>query len=385
MHAYRADNAFDGERVLPGGALVLVDGGAIAGVEPAAAAVPDGCPVTYLPGTTVLPGLIDTHVHLCANGGPDALDRIPSLTAAELHDVITVALEKHRAAGVTSVRDLGDHYFAVVDRKLPNVVAAGPPITSMQGHCWSMGGEASGEEGLRQAVRERVDRGADLIKIMATGGVMTTTTDVHSAQFTVDELRAVAEEAHRYGLPVAAHAHALDGVRACITAGIDFIEHCSCIVPGGVAAPPDVAAALVARGVVVCPTLGYRTGMTDFPPQIKAMMAKTGVTMAARRTLIGELYRAGVTLVSGSDGGINPGKIHGVLPESIIDLVGCGVPAAEALASATSGAARACRIEGRAGRLRAGLSADLLFVGGDPTRDITALRDVRKVVSQGTV
>jgi imidazolonepropionase-like amidohydrolase len=384
MHAYRADTAFDGERFLPGGALVLVDGATIAGVEPPSADVPDGCPVTYRPGTTLLPGLIDTHVHLCANGGPDALDRIPSLTAAELQDVITVALAQHRAAGVTSVRDLGDHYFAVADRALPNVVAAGPPITSVQGHCWSMGGEASGADELRRAVRERAERGAGVVKIMATGGVMTTTTDVTGTQFGVDELRVVADEAHRYGLPLAAHAHALDGVRACVTAGIDQIEHCSCVVPGGVAAPPDVVAGLVAAGTVVCPTLGYRTGMTDFPPQVKAMMAKTGVTMEARRALIGELYRAGVTLVSGSDGGINPGKIHGVLGESIIALVECGVPAADALASATSGAAQACRITDRAGRLRAGLNADLLFVGGDPARDITALRDVRTVVVRGT-
>ena len=383
MKAFRADRAFDGDRVLPGGALVLLAGDIIAGVEPASAPVPDGCEVTYLPGTTLLPGLIDTHVHLCADGGPDALDRIPSLSPAELDDVITAALETQLAAGVTTVRDLGDHQFAVVARRLANVVAAGPPITSMRGHCWSMGGEASGEDELRRAVRERAERGADLVKIMASGGTMTVTTDVTAEQFTVDELRAVVDEAHRHGLPVAAHAHALTAVRHCIEAGVDNIEHCTCVVPGGVAAPPDVTAALVAAGTAVCPTLGRRRGMTELPPQVKAMMERTGVTLEGRRAQVGELVRAGVTLISGGDAGINPGKPHGVLPESVIDLAGCGMPAPQALASATGGAANACRIADRTGRLRAGLAADLLLVDGDPARDITALRDVRMVVARG--
>jgi imidazolonepropionase-like amidohydrolase len=380
MHAYRADTAFDGERTLPGGALVFVDDGIIAGVEPASAAVPDGCAVTYVPGTTLLPGLIDAHVHLCANGGPDALDRIPSLTPAELADVITTSLAQQRAAGVTSVRDLGDHHFAVVDRRLPNVVAAGPPITSVQGHCWSMGGEAAGVDELRRAVHERAERGADLIKIMASGGVMTAATDVTGAQFTADELRAVVAAAHEHGLPVVAHAHSVTAIRYCLDAGMDGIEHCTCVAPGGVAAPADMVETLATRGTIVGPTLGVRRGMTTLPPQIQAMMAKTGVTMEARRALFGTLHRAGVTLVSGSDAGINPGKPHGLFPESIITLAECGVPPAEALASATSAAARACRIADRTGSLRPGLRADILLVDGDPVHDITSLRTVRLVV-----
>lgn len=383
MHAYRADAAFDGERGLPGGALVFVDGGTIVGVEPAAAPVPDGCPVTQVPGATLLPGLIDAHVHLCGNGGPDALDRIPSLSTTELDAVIDASVRTQLAAGVTSVRDLGDHQFAVVSRKLPGVVAAGPPITSVRGHCWSMGGEANGEAELRQAVRERAERGADLVKIMSSGGTMTVTTDVTAGQFTTEDLRAVVDEAHWLGLPVAAHAHPVSAIRSCVEAGVDDVEHCTGLVPGGLAAPADVTEAMVAAGTIVCPTLGRRLGLTELPPQIKAMMAKTGMTWEGRRAQVGELYRAGVRLISGSDGGISPGKPHGILPESIIELVDCGVPAAEALATATSRAADACRIGDRAGRLRPGLSADLLLVDGDPLRDITALRDVRLVVARG--
>ena len=384
MHAYLADTAFDGEQGLPGGALVFVDGDTIMGVESVGAPVPDGCPVIHLPGTTLLPGLIDAHVHLCGDGGPDALDRIPSLSPAELDAVVDASVRTQLAAGVTSVRDLGDHHFAVVSRKLPGVVAAGPPITSVRGHCWSMGGEANGVEDLRRAVRERAERGADLVKIMTSGGAMTVTTDVTRDQFTTEELRAVVEEAHRLGLPVAAHAHPLSAIRSCLEAGVDDIEHCTGLAPGGAVAPADLTGAMVAAGTIVCPTLGRRFGLTEPPPQVKAMMAKTGLTWESRLAQVGELYRAGVRLISGSDGGISPGKPHGILPESIIDLVGCGAPPVEALATATSRAADACRIGDRTGRLRPGLSADLLLVDGDPLRDITALRDVRLVVARGS-
>src|SRR5947207_6421924 len=142
---YRADIAFDGENVVPGGALVLVQDGVIVGVEPSSAPAPDGFEVTYLSGTTLLPGLIDTHSHLCGNNQPDALDRLPALSADELDKVVEAALAAQLAAGVTAVRDLGDQQWAVVDRHRnrrhgPTVVASGPPITSPGGHCATMGG-----------------------------------------------------------------------------------------------------------------------------------------------------------------------------------------------------------------------------------------------------
>lgn len=192
--AYRADVAFDGEHVITGGALVFVQDGVIAGVEPGTAPAPDGCPVTYLPGTALLPGLIDTHSHLCGNNQPDALDRLPGLSSDDLDATVEAALAAQLAAGVTAVRDLGDHEWTVVDRHRkrpdgPTVVASGPPITSVGGHCASMGGAASGVDGLRRAVRERAERGADLVKIMTSGGVLTPNTDIRACQFTLDELR----------------------------------------------------------------------------------------------------------------------------------------------------------------------------------------------------
>lgn len=391
-HGYRADIAFDGEKAIPGGALVLVEDGVIIAVEPGSAPAPDGCEVTYLPRTALLPGLIETHTHLCGNNGPDALDRLPGLSATELDEAIEAAFEAQLAVGVTAVRDLGDQRWAVVDRHRgrpdgPTVVASGPPITSVEGHCAWMGGEASGVEELRRAVRERAERGADLVKIMTSGGLLTATTDVRRCQFTPEEVRAVVDEAHRLGLAVTAHAHALTAVRLCVAAGVDGIEHCSCIGERGSHSPPELVAAIAAAGILVCPTLGHQPPPPGWEPpaQIIARMQRAGITYEGRRAQVGELYRGGVTLVSGADSGINAIKSHGTLPLAVIELVECGAPATTALASATSLAAQACGLTGRTGRLRAGLDADLLLVGGDPTTDITAIRDVRAVVSRGRV
>ena len=145
-----------------GGALVLVEGGMIVGVEPATAAVPSGCVVTHFPGGTLLPGLVDAHVHLCGDGGPRALDQLPDLDATALDELIERALDLQLRAGVTAVRDLGDIGWAVVDRhdrQAVHIVAAGPPITRPGGHCANMGGAVSGADELVAAVDERVARG----------------------------------------------------------------------------------------------------------------------------------------------------------------------------------------------------------------------------------
>jgi imidazolonepropionase-like amidohydrolase len=390
MRGYRADVAFDGEKVVAGGALVLVQDGVIIGVEAGRSLAPDGCEVTYLPGTTLLPGLIDAHSHLCGNNEPDALDRLPGLSTDELDKAVEAALAAQLAAGVTAVRDLGDHEWAVVDRHHgrlhgPTVVASGPPITSVGGHCASMGGQASGVKALRHAVRERADRGADLVKIMTSGGVMTPTTDIRACQFSLEEVRAVVDEAHRLGLPVTAHAHALAAVQQCVAARLDGIEHCSCLGEQGIHTPPQLAAAIAAAGIMVCPTLGHDLSRLaePLPPAMAAAIKRSGVTVEERLAQVGQLHRGGVTLISGVDSGINPVKWHGSLPLAVIELAAAGVPAATALASATSLAAQACGLAARTGRLRTGLDADLLLVNGDPTTDITAIRNARTVVSRG--
>jgi imidazolonepropionase-like amidohydrolase len=147
--AIRAQRAFDGEQAIAGGALVLTDGGRIVGIEPGSAPLPDGWPVVEVPGATLLPGLIDMHVHLCGDGHDGALERLPDHSDADLDDVIEQALRRQLAAGVTTVRDLGDRRWAALEWRdrvaagngglpYPTIVASGPPITSPGGHCWHM-------------------------------------------------------------------------------------------------------------------------------------------------------------------------------------------------------------------------------------------------------
>jgi imidazolonepropionase-like amidohydrolase len=217
---------------------------------------------------------------------------------------------------------------------------------------------------------------------MTTGGAMSPGTDVLASQFTGDELRLAVAEAHALGLPVTAHAHTVPAAESCVAAGVDGIEHCSCLGDRGFHTPPELAAALAAAGTQVCPTLGRGLGTVP-PPQVLALMAATGTTWEGRLAQVTELHRAGVTLISGADSGISPGKPHGVLPEAVIDLVTCGVPPADALVSATSGAARACGLAGRTGRLAPGLDADLLVVDGDPLADPGAIHRILAVFSRG--
>ena len=178
MLAIRAERAFDGERLVRGGVVVLLDEGRIVAVGRDAMAVPADARVAGFPDATVLPGLVDAHVHLCGDGRPGALDRLPGYDDPGLAGVISSSLAGQLAAGVTSVRDLGDRRAAVLDWRsrattpagpeavAPTIVASGPPITSRDGHCANMGGEATGPEQLRAAVRDRVERGANLVKVM---------------------------------------------------------------------------------------------------------------------------------------------------------------------------------------------------------------------------
>jgi imidazolonepropionase-like amidohydrolase len=245
-----------------------------------------------------------------------------------------------------------------------------------------MGGEAGRPGELRAAVRERADRGADIIKIMASGGAMTAGTDLLACQYSLEQLRTVADEAHTRGLAVTAHAHGLPAVIQAVDAGVDGIEHCSCLTGRGIEAPEDLLERLAAGRIIVCPTLGRKPG-APLPPAMAAIYQRTGLTWQARQAMAGKLHAAGVIIASGADAGISAGRPHGILANAIADLVAGGIPAADALASATSVAARACGLGDRKGRLRAGYDADLVVVEGDPHADIRALSAVQAVYLNG--
>jgi imidazolonepropionase-like amidohydrolase len=278
------------------------------------------------------------------------------------------------AAGVTTVRDLGDRDYlslafrATATGPLPTIVAAGPPITSAGGHCHFLGGTASGVEGIRAAIDEHAQRGADVIKVMASGGMMTAGTVVHQSQFSPAELRFLVTEAHHHGLPVTAHAHALSAIVDAVAAGVDGIEHCAFRTADGVHAPDDVVGAIVARRIVVGATMGLHPVEGLVPPP--ELMRHMPAMLAA----IGRLIRDGAVVVAGTDAGIAPVKPHGVLPLGLAQLTELAMTPVEALRAGTHVAAQVCGLGDRKGRVAPGYDADLLAVAGNPLVDIADLR-----------
>jgi imidazolonepropionase-like amidohydrolase len=286
------------------------------------------------------------------------------------------------------VRDLGDRAFLAVALREslaaepgtgPEIIAAGPPLTSPGGHCHFMGGEVAGEDGIRRAVRESVARGADLIKIMATGGALTPTSNPMEPQFTVDEVAAAVHEAHELGRPVTVHAHATVGMRLAVDAGADGIEHGMFWVEDGVRIDPALVDRIAENETWICPTAGIRPDRQANNPPPPAVAAR----LALFPTVLAALHAAGVLLVAGSDSGIAPVKPHDVLPYSIRAMATGGMSNLDALRSATSQAALACRVDDRKGRLAPGKDADILAVAGDPLTDLHTLDQVRAVYRAG--
>lgn len=401
MLAIRADRLFDGERFLDGPATVLVADGRIVGVETGFSALPADVTVVDHGDASLLPGLIDSHAHLVADSEWGALDRVAGYSAAELGDVVQRSLAAQLAAGVTTVRDLGDRDWVAVERRdaqraegarppvEPTVLAAGPPITSLRGHCHYLGGEVDGRDAIARAVRERAERRVDVVKVMASGGMNTAGTDVTRTQFSDDELRFLVDESHRFGLPVTAHAHALAAVEQALAAGVDAMEHCSCLTETGVGVPDGVVESLATRQVPVGAALGVPPpeALRRMRPDVRAMMERAGISPEELRDLrlrdIGRMHAAGVRFLAGRDSGITPILAHGSLRNSVSFLVEAGASFADALAAATSRSADACGVGDRKGRVRTGADADLLVVAGDLAADVDRLGDVRAVYLGG--
>jgi imidazolonepropionase-like amidohydrolase len=385
-HVVRAAHAFDGRTFIAGGAQVHVEGDRIIAIRPQHAPLPDGLRVLERPDSTVLPGLIDTHVHLLAGSEPGALTLDAGRSASHREQTIRRSLLAQLNAGVTTVRDLGDNRFAVVDRPVrddePSVVGSGPPITSENGHCATLGGAVRSAPGLRAAVAERLDHGVQIVKIIVSGGAMTAGSDLLRLQFDLADIRLVVDEAHRRGLPVTAHAHPVAAVALSLAAGVDAIEHCTCLTSNGIETPAAVVDGLVAGRTQVCPTFGRLPSLPPSPQAIE-VMRRTGMTLEARFAQVGRLHHAGVGLLAGSDAGIHPAKPHGVLAYAVEELVRSGLPVHAALAAATSEAAEACGLASTVGRLRPGLVADLVIVDGDVERDVLALTRIRDVMLRG--
>jgi imidazolonepropionase-like amidohydrolase len=251
-------------------------------------------------------------------------------------------------------------------------------------------GDAAAAE---QLVAEHHERGVDVIKVMASGGLVTAGTDVYGVQFTSEVLGAVVASAHRLGLGVLAHAHSLSGIRHALNAGVDGIEHFTGLTPEGIDIPDDVLDLVVAGDVAVDPTLGYDkealATMPAPPGPIAELLRTAGLDFetayANRLRLMARAHDRGVRIVSGTDAGVGPLKGHGGLAAAVVDLLDARMSAEQALATATSSSAVACGVDGSTGRLSQGLAADLLVVDGDLRSDLGALQRPTAVVVRGLV
>ena len=309
----RAARLFDGwSPSLTAQSAVLIENGCIRAVEAATLDPPPHARVIDLGDVTLMPGLIDAHVHLGFDASPAPVAQMETDSDTDLLLRMRRNAQTALNSGITTVRDLGDRSFLGLALRDwyrrgseigPEIVASGPPLTSPQGHCHFMGGSQAGETALRQAVCEWVERGVDVIKVMATGGNLTPGTDPLMAQFTVAELRAVVEEAHRLSRRVTVHAHAVEGIQLGVEAGADGIEHGMFWVKDGVKADPAVIDRLAESGTWVCPTTGTLPSRAEHgpPPAVAARLVSFPAVLNA-------LHKSGVRLAAGSDAGIGPGR-----------------------------------------------------------------------------
>jgi len=396
----KPDRVFDGDTMHPGWAVRIVGnridamGPAVRiGADAAERRTPQAVAETIdLPGTTLLPGLIEGHSHVLLHPynettwDDQVLRESLGLRTARAVNHLKATLD----AGFTTIRDLGTEGAGYADAELkqaidqaiivgPRMLVAtraivatgsyGPKGFALQWHPPQGAEEADGES-LVRVVRDQIGHGADWVKVYADyrwgpGGEAMPT-------FSVDELRRIVDTARSSGRPVAAHASTAEGMRRAIDAGVETIEH-------GDGGTPETFALMVKHGVVLCPTLaagdaiaqysGWRKGVDSEPPLI-----------ARKRDSFRAAIAAGVRILSGSDVGV---FAHGTNAHELTLMVEYGMTPLDALRSATAGAAKILHVDNTVGRVVPGLLADLIAVDGDPTRDITALNRVRFVMKNG--
>lgn len=349
----------------------------------------------------VLPGLIDSHVHLTSQQNPNA--RLEEVTLSDADQAMVGARYARRTlmAGFTTVADLGASNQAIFalrnavrngDVPGPRIIAAGSSVSIHGGHgdingyredvmhLLSSESICSGPEDCMRAVRTQVRAGADIIKITATGGVLSNTAAGLNQQFSDDELSAIVGSAHRMGRQVTAHAHGVDGINAFLRAGGDSIEH-------GTYLDDQSIRLFKSNGAWLIPTLlagdfvaRIASGPDNFftPAQTaKALEAGPKMLDMARRA-----HEGGVKIAFGTDSGVSA---HGDNAQEFALLVRAGLSPLEAIQAATVGAAEHLRIANEAGKIAVGMPADIVAVSGDPLTDVTELERMKFVMKSGVV
>jgi imidazolonepropionase-like amidohydrolase len=380
----RAPRLLDGTGARPvADAAVLVEGGRVAYAGPAAELpAAAGVEAREFPGCTLLPGLVDVHVHLVASAGPDLAADIPGSEAERTLAAVRNA-RRQLDHGVTLVRDLGAPGAEVVAvaRAIeagtvegPRVLAAGPAVTMTGGHIAYLGRIADGPDAMRAAVRGNLAMGARCIKVVATGGVLTMGIDPREPAYTQPELDALVDEAHRLGLTVAAHAIGEGGVAAALRAGVDSVEH-------GMFLDDAAIELFLATGARYTPTFCAPHGILAGPSVPDWIKDRARPAAEAQGDSFRAAVKAGVPVVVGTDAG-TPDNPHGGVAREVAFMVEAGLDALLAVRAATAEAADLLGDPDR-GVLRPGAHADLLVADGDVAADVTALHRPAAVFQGG--
>ena len=384
-----------------GPSTIVVDNGRIVSITDGLTRVEPGADVIDLTGKTVLPGLIDSHVHLASDRGGEAgllafVREEPQMNAleAQMNGMKTLR------AGFTTVRNLGDEGATLALREAikrgwvqgPRIVDAASSISTTGGHMDGRGGLnddlvahlpapenlCDSVETCRRVVRRQIDRGADVIKFATTGGVNSGTG--LATRMYEDEARALVETAHAYGRKVAVHAHGADGIKLAVRAGADSIEH-------GTVMDDEIIRLMKQRGTYYVPTLSTVNGYLErlaanpnaYAPDVKKQIDwRIGITGQS----LAKAYPAGVKIAFGTDAGVSK---HGRNADEFELMVKYGMPPVEALKAATVNAADLLGVANEIGTIAPGKSADIIAVTGDPLTDVRVMKKVNFVMARGEV
>jgi len=381
---------------------IRIDGDIISAIESGFATPGDGDTLIDLSQSTVMPGLMDMHVHLTGQYSANSnLNRFVLNEADYAFDAVMYA-RRTLDAGFTVVRNVGDAFNVTValrkaiaagDVPGPMIFTAAKGLSSTGGHGdptngWAAhfdanpgpaDGVVNSVEDARKAIRQRYKDGADWIKITATGGVLSVAKSGQNPQFTMDELEAIIDTAADYGLRVAAHAHGTEGMKRAVLAGVASVEH-------GTYMTEEVMDLMIARGTYFVPTIMAGAWVAEkaaidgfFPELVRPKAAAIGPIIAGT---FAKAYRRGVPIVFGTDTGVSA---HGDNALEFALMVAGGMPEMEAIQSATSVAADFLEIGDTHGRIKEGFQADIVAVRGNPLEDITLMQEVSFVMKGGTV